>query len=215
MRIGRLFAIPRSLYICIKLFGIRGGVKLPLLVANNVKMKGLRKGSVTIKNPRFLGMKIGFGGSPHITAGKTALMITGNGNITFHGNAFLSRGTAIITSGKLEFGKNYYNNKNCRINCNSNVVFGDDVLLGWDIEVMDSDGHTVLENGKGKPINKRIRIGNHVWISASVTILKGAEICANSIVSYGSIVISKFSEKNILIGGHPAKVIQQNIDWEK
>lgn len=49
----------------------------------------------------------------------------------------------------------------------------------------------------------------------SVDILKGASINDNSIIGFKSLVTKKYTEKNVIIAGSPAKIIKTNINWEE
>ena len=60
-----------------------------------------------------------------------------------------------------------------------------------------------------------IIIGNHVWIGAHSTILKGSNIKNGSIIAIKSLVSSYFENENIIIGGIPAKELKRNIYWER
>jgi len=53
-----------------------------------------------------------------------------------------------------------------------------------------------------------ITIGDDVWISAGVTILRGVSIGCGSIVAAGSIV-TKDVPSNVVVGGAPAKIIKK------
>lgn len=65
-----------------------------------------------------------------------------------------------------------------------------------------------------KPSHKPVHIGNHVWIASEVKILKGVSIADGCVIALGSIVTKSFDEENILIGGFPAKKIQDNVSWK-
>ena len=96
------------------------------------------------------------------------------------------------------------------------ISFGNDCLTSADIHCRTTDSHTIL-NRNGERINfaRDIIVGNHVWIGANVTLLKGAGIGNNCVVSYGSIVTRRIEEDNCVIAGIPAKVVKQGIDWDK
>ncbi len=85
-------------------------------------------------------------------------------------------------------------------------------MLGWDVNIRDSDGHYIIEKGQKKQIIKPVTIGNHVWICSHAHILKGVVIGNDSVISYGSIVLGKFNSNNLLIGGIPAKIIREDIN---
>lgn len=62
---------------------------------------------------------------------------------------------------------------------------------------------------KSKPIS----IGDHVWIGLNATILKGVTIGEGSVIAAGSVVV-KDVPAHTLVGGIPAKVLKENIEWE-
>jgi acetyltransferase-like isoleucine patch superfamily enzyme len=58
-----------------------------------------------------------------------------------------------------------------------------------------------------------IVIGDHVWIGANATVLKGVTIGNNVIIAAGAVVTKDIPE-NCIAAGVPAKVIRSNIKWE-
>lgn len=65
----------------------------------------------------------------------------------------------------------------------------------------------------GKEKSAPIHIGNHVWIGARATILKGVTIGDGAVVAAGA-VVNKDVPPNTLVGGVPARIIKENISWE-
>ena len=113
-------------------------------------------------------------------------------------------------------GKQFAANAGFLLSCENQITFGDDVLLGWDCTVIDGDGHSISSIGDEKKIinaSKPIRVGNHVWMGAKVTVLKGSEIAQNSIVAYGSIVTQRYADSNVLLCGRPAQIIKECVKW--
>lgn len=58
-----------------------------------------------------------------------------------------------------------------------------------------------------------INIGNHCWICEDITIAKGVSINDDTIVAAKSYVTKSFNQKNIIVGGIPAKIIKENVTW--
>lgn len=122
----------------------------------------------------------------------------------------------ILDLGALEIGQDFYCNKNCTISCNDRIHIGDQVLLGWDVELLDSDNHRVIHHNKAEASGHGpITIGNHVWVAAASHILKNSTIPDGSVVAYHSLVTKRFEGKNLLLGGCPAKVLEEQIEWER
>ncbi len=98
--------------------------------------------------------------------------------------------------------------------CASNDIYiGDNVMLGANVQISDTDFHAI------KPLNRRhnrnkedvqtksIMIENNVWIGANSIILKGVKIGENSIIGAGSIVTNNVPA-NSIAAGNPAKIIK-------
>ena len=100
---------------------------------------------------------------------------------------------------------------------NTKIIIGKDCMFSYDIEFRTGDGHTVYDINTHEALNpsEDIIIGNHVWIGRGSTILKGANIPSNCIVGANSTVNKKFNKENCIIAGLPAKIIKENINWDR
>lgn len=141
------------------------------------------------------------------------------GTLVIKGKTHIGRGSK-ISIGKdaiLTLGKDFTITGNSEIICQKEITFGDDCLLSWDILIMDTDFHHVL-NKEGETTNspKPILIGNHVWIGCRNTILKGVTIGDNNIISANSTITKGIKESNCIVGGHgkSAEIIKRDIGWE-
>lgn len=209
-----MLAVPRSLFYCIRLFGLNG-LKFPLIVANSVKMRGVKRGSIELKDIKPFQIRIGFEGTPYISANKSIIMIDKKGKIIFCGRATFRPGISIcVEDAVLEIGRNLNTNRNILISCAERITIGDNVFIGWNTSIKDYDGHGIICDGVLKPARKPVTIGDHVWLAAYVDILKGVSIPPNCVVAYRSCVTKPVDEGNVLIAGHPAKIVQRNIDWQ-
>ena len=142
--------------------------------------------------------------------------------------------TYINVQGQIEFLGKYSIGKGCRfdigkdsvvefgegqITANSTFVImhglriGNGCTISWGCQFLDEDFHEITFAGKAKKDN-RIVIGDHVWIGANVTVLKGSRIPNGCVVAAGSVVTKVFEQENCLIGGNPAKVIKENVTWK-
>lgn len=215
MDFKKLIAIPKSLYYNIHLFGWEG-IKLPIIFSVNTRIYGLRKGKIEVEK-QIARCYIGFDGVKGVEPARHTDIILGQkGKIVFKGSSFIAKGTTIrVDAGTCTFGDHFNCNTNCFISCTDQVTFGNNCLLGWNVNVRDSDGHTVILNDSRKPSLKSVFVGDNVWIAANVDILKGVSIGQGSVVGYRSCVTKPILEENCLIAGFPAKIIQSGISWEK
>lgn len=90
------------------------------------------------------------------------------------------------------------------------IKIGNNVLIGANVNIYDSDFHEInpLRRLNGIPKKELVTIEDNVWINNNVSILKGSVIGKNSIVACGAVVCGKFPE-NVIIGGVPAKIIRE------
>lgn len=100
---------------------------------------------------------------------------------------------------------------------NSKIHIGKDCMFAYNIDVRTGDSHSLMDSNSNERINyaQNISIGNHVWVAPHVSILKGVHISENSVIATRAVVTKSFSEKNILIGGMPAKKLKENITWDR
>ncbi len=97
------------------------------------------------------------------------------------------------------------------------IIIGKDCMFSFGITLWPSDGHSIFNN-KGELINfpqKKLTIGNHVWIGHGALILKNSAIPDGSIIGARSLVNKAFSEKNTIIAGTPAKIVKRDILWNR
>lgn len=209
-----LASMPKTIYFNFRCLPLKQAIKLPFYIHYNVLLGELGNCEIILNCPsmRFM-IKYGLGGVRGIDSNRSQLWLQ-NGIITFNGTANFAEGCSIRNNGNLSFGNNFGAGKNCFISCADEVSFGDDVLFAWNGTIRDSDGHTIYVDGQEKPSYRPVRIGNHVWIASEVKILKGVSIPDNCVIALGSLVIKSFDEENILIGGYPAKKLQDKISWK-
>ncbi|MBC8238712.1 MAG: acyltransferase [Helicobacteraceae bacterium] len=114
-----------------------------------------------------------------------------------------------------------YIGKNCIIGHESylsakegrTLIVKDNCSLSRNVKVMTSDGHPIYQNNKIINHAVDITLENNVWVADNVTILKGSNIGANSVLGINSTVTKSVPSNSIAVG-NPAKVVKQNISWE-
>jgi acetyltransferase-like isoleucine patch superfamily enzyme len=95
------------------------------------------------------------------------------------------------------------------------IQIGEQCLFAKDVLIRTSDQHFIYDSD-GNRCNeaKNVRIGNHVWIGADVTIMKGVSIDDDVVIGMKSMV-TKSVDKNSVAAGSPAKVIRKGVIWKK
>lgn len=98
----------------------------------------------------------------------------------------------------------------------TSITIGNDCMISNDVHIMSTDNHSIVDLS-GKRINKAedIIIGDHCWICMRAICMKGTSICSDSVVGAASVVNRKFSQVNCLIAGNPARIVKQDINWDR
>ncbi|WP_111709975.1 acyltransferase [Lutibacter citreus] len=122
--------------------------------------------------------------------------------------------TIFWVEGKLIIGNNV-GMSSTAIVCNHEIEIGNDVTIGGNTVIYDTDFHTLdatlrMDKSKDKLYAKwgKVRIKDSVFIGAHTTILKGVTIGENSIVGACS-VITKDIPSNEIWAGNPAQFIKK------
>lgn len=208
--------LPKSIYFNIKYFGLKKGLKMPILLSSKVKFLSLN-GKVELNEMNKFGIvRIGFPscGIFDYTYSRSIWQL--NGTIKFQGGARLGQGTKISIgkNGYLEFGKSFTVTGETQFICHKRIIFGDNCLVSWENLFLDTDFHKIIKNGNIMNEDRDILIKNNVWIGSRCTILKGTEISSNTVVASCSLVRGKYKDGNIIIGGNPGEKRKENIFWK-
>lgn len=97
------------------------------------------------------------------------------------------------------------------------VTIGADCMMSSGITFRPSDGHAIFDLDTGNVINhaRPIVLGDHVWVGADVTFLKGGTVPDDTIVGTRSLVSRRFEEPNTAIAGAPAKIVRRRVGWDR
>ena len=99
----------------------------------------------------------------------------------------------------------------------ASVTIGQDCMIGWHVSIVATDFHAVLDKKTKKVLNGpgNVVIGNKCWLGHGVRLLKNANIPDNTIVGAESVVTKKFKDNYTVIAGNPAKVVKNNVCWDR
>ena len=210
----------KTLYFNLHYFPLKTALRMPVFIYRRSELYKM-KGRIVINAPVKTGMmKLGPHGLGTQDIFFERTMWEVSGTLVIKGKVSIGRGSKISVgkNATLTFGNNFTITGGSEIICHERITFGDDCLLSWDILMMDTDFHHVI-NEQGEKINapKPITIGNHVWIGCRNTILKGSVIADNCIVSANSTITRQYDNTNCVIcgNGKEAKIIKKGINWEQ
>lgn len=207
----------RSYSFCFRYLPFEQAKQMPFFLNGPVRLLELSKGDIVLKgdvHPRM----VWIGGGVDLGQPRGIILeINPGGKLIFEGCAFIADGCAIRVhqNAKMILGDKIGINSNCFLRSCTEVTFGKQVMLGWDNEIIDSDGHDVWGEGILVERAQPIHIGNHVWITSHVKVSKGVTIADECIVAKGAVVVKKHETPHTLIGGVPAKDIKSGINWKK
>jgi acetyltransferase-like isoleucine patch superfamily enzyme len=184
-----------------------------ILLSANTRLT-LGRGAQIILQDR---AKLNFGYSRHcISNPEPARLVLGaQSTLTVRsGNCTVQEGCTVFAGpgSNITLGSNTTLVAGARVLAYKNVTIGDDCLIGWESQIMDGDGHNVFQYGKQINLPRPIVIGNHVWIGARATILKGVRIGEGAIVAANSVVTKDVPERSV-VAGNPAKIVMQDVEW--
>lgn len=134
------------------------------------------------------------------------------------GAATYIRGRYYIGSGsKISIGQKTVMNRHALFTAmeKAEILIGEGCLFS-DISMSTTDWHSIISIDTNERINpaRDIKIENSVWIGEGVIIQKGVTVGSGSIIGAKSIV-TKPLPKNTLSVGIPAKVIKENVKWQR
>lgn len=139
---------------------------------------------------------------------KGAIWHSNNGCRLYYGTTLEIHEKACLESGSFNI------NNGGVIVCTKHIVIGDDVWMGRNITIYDSDYHSIL-NEQGNTINKsrQVIIGDHVWLTNQIMVLKGVVIGKGTVIAPFSVVRKDIPENSMMAVKQEMAVIKKNVLW--
>ena len=169
-------------------------IKAPFLFGNN-PVKGM-------KIPTCL--KMGTNTKLEIHNGPLTRYGTGPYNLRY--GAYIE----IVNGGKLTIGQGACN-VGLTIMCAKEVTIGNGVRIGRNVSIRDWNGPHVIINEHYRN-HAPVHIGDRVWLCTGCTIMPGVTIGEGAVVAANS-TVTKDVPPYSLVGGSPAKVLKEKIEW--
>lgn len=169
-------------------------IKAPLLYGNN-PVKGMRM-------PTCLRMEANTTFELH----DGPLTRYGKGAYNLRYGAYIE----IVNGGKLTIGQGAAN-VGLTIMCAKEVTIGNGVRIGRNVSIRDWNGPHVIINDHYRN-HAPVHIEDHVWLCTGCTIMPGVTVGEGSVVAANA-TVTKDVPPHSLVGGSPAKVLKENIEW--
>ncbi|MBM7456314.1 acetyltransferase-like isoleucine patch superfamily enzyme [Oceanisphaera litoralis] len=175
------------------------------LIWNKIKLSGNNNQLTVFGNGKFRRCTISVKGDNNL------IEIEDGANISFSNLEIVGSNCLIRIGKKTDIGGAYLSAKGE----STRLTIGESCMFSRNINVMTYDGHPIYDANTREVLNhpQDICIGNHVWVAANASILKGVTVHDGSIIAFGAIVTKNVEAKTI-VAGSPAKTIKSNISWE-
>lgn len=200
----------QSLYFNFHYLPFKAAIKLPILL---YKPKLLElQGSVKIvcgKEIKYGMIRLGF---PTVSLyPDTGITIENyGGEIIFNGTCSIGNNSyiSIGEKGKVEFGDKFTATTTFRLTSYDKIIFGERVIFGWNILVMDTDFHklTKLSGGYNKG-HAPILIGSNNWFGNGCKIMKRTQTPDFCVISADTILSGKIDAPEYCVIGNEQKIV--------
>lgn len=206
-----------TLYFNYKIFGLRNLFKFWAIIGPCTEFGALTRGAIKLHKPSFACFKIGVGtGSFHHGKNSTSYVNIGkNAQLDIAGKASMSRGGVlnIGDDAHVTLGDGFSTNYGCVISIAKSLACDTNVRIGWEVTIIDSDGHSIksVDNQKRVNDNRAIHLEENTWLASKCTIMKGVHLAKKTIVPYGSIITKSNETECVVWGGSPNRILKQGI----
>jgi acetyltransferase-like isoleucine patch superfamily enzyme len=119
----------------------------------------------------------------------------------------ISSNVRLINLENISFGDDVYLAPGVIINAIDDVIFENQVMLGFNVIVVSGD-HTKIHDSYrfGKSKKDKIIFKNGCWVGANSVILKGATISSGTVIGANSVVKSHTEKNSIYVGTQLRKI---------
>jgi acetyltransferase-like isoleucine patch superfamily enzyme len=192
------------------------GVGSVIDVAENIKLSGWIKGAGNR-------IEIAGGSREH----QVYVQINGDSNViridansALHGLRIeIGNAKHVSSRSSLIIGKNFSTASKGRMllpNSGNTVQIGNDCMFSNNIVIRAGEyPHLIFDQISGEylDVSDGIYIGNRVWVGEGAYINKAVTIGDGCIVGARSVLTKRFTVKNAVIAGNPARVAKENVEW--
>lgn len=102
-----------------------------------------------------------------------------------------------------------------RVMSSRSIRIGRGCMISWGVQIMDTDWHSLLKEGRVLNTDEEVSIGDGSWICSNVTVLKGAQVPEGTVIASGSTIAKSWDEQKCVVTGMPFKIIKEDVCWKK
>lgn len=198
-------------------YGGRSWWRVPIIAAWSARIECERGGELRVGRRLVLGYDA-YAPRPGIAergrAGAVVWLWGKGSRIETDGVVMVAEGVQLSAGGggRLTIGDGTHINANTSILCTDRIAIGNDCAISWGVQIIDFDGHDLVIDDELRRQAAPIQIGNHVWIGAHASILKGVSIGDGAIIAADATVTHDVPA-GTLVAGNPARVVHEDVDW--
>jgi tetrahydrodipicolinate N-succinyltransferase len=201
VKLGRKISILKTAYYSLKFRGF-------IIVGKGTKFN-LEKGArIVMTRGRFdIGVNFDLPQSAY-------LGISRNGTLVLDGHVHVLKGSVIVVKedARLSVGSGSFFNEQSKVICTHRISIGKNCLISWGVNIVDSDTHKMIVDGRASDPDKEVVIHDNVWIGANAQILKGVSVGSWSVIGAGA-VVTKDVPEHCLSCGNPSEVVRDRVSW--
>lgn len=154
------------------------------IVRLSKKSKIVLDGNVFLNCNRMLGSKA-----------ETYFILNGECELVLKGDVKIRYGSTIqINNGARAIFNHFTSNVGINIQCNKEIIIGEDCMIGRNALIYDSAYHPTGTTIASMSVSQSpVHIGNHVWLGANSVIMQGSDIGDGSIIGTNACVSGKIA----------------------
>lgn len=214
----------------LKFFHIKFETTFEKILKNTNEIVLIRQNGQRVANPKIANLEVIFKGTNNcleiyepfeITKRLTIFFGSSGSKIKFGKNCKIRiLGISVGLNCKIEFSEGL-TSANTVIVANrskdTTIKVGKNCMFSTSVHIRCTDSHVIYDKNTNEVLNydKDVEIGDNVWLGHGATILKGAFIPSNCVVGACSLVNKSFDKQNCILAGNPAKIIRENICWDR
>ena len=141
--------------------------------------------------------------------------IKGPGEVILHPGARIRRDARIYVGpdARLEVHPGGIIGTRATVNVETELVVGSGCEISWDVDIMDTDFHTIVGPNGPRVRSQPIHLGRGVLVGARAIILKGADVGEGAVIAAGAVVTGRVAA-GTLVAGNPARVVGEVTSWK-
>lgn len=210
--------LTKTLYFNFRVFGFKTAIKLPVWLYGHIQLEYLHHGCVVLQQPKAGGVRIGGGWDSAVfgRSNRCVSFLRLRGVLVLGNDILMQQGIVLSVENNavLKIGNNVHINERVTIHSKVSITINDNCRFGWNIQVLDTGFHYMVNKGKLAYRNAPVVIENNVWVGNGASIMKGTNLPAYTVVASNSLVNKNFEEigERCMIGGVPAKFITNGVE---